>query len=108
MMRIYSGQGVGCRCEGAEEVNGENVNRDESSVGNISFMTFRAFMRLKDKFENISGKLYKCSKYNLAINDQNDEQLTLIIISLQSWDDASGYGQWVYWAMGIKAANREQ
>ena len=46
-MGTYEDAGVG-----AEEVNGENVNRDESSEGNISFITFGAFMSgSKDKFE---------------------------------------------------------
>ena len=35
------------------------------------------------------------------------QQLMMTIIICQSWDDASGYGQWVYWASRQHTVNNK-
>ena len=35
------------------------------------------------------------------------QQLMMTIIILQSWDNASGYGQWVYWASRQHTVNNK-
>ena len=55
--RIYCNSGKDAGARVRKRLMGKmSTGMRAPSEGNISFMTFRAFMGLKDKFENISGK----------------------------------------------------